>query len=711
MHTRPFLLAAALGAAAAAQHPLDDEAAGLRVLLPSADWKLQDQSGGGAIVHIYSPKKPPVPRVTLMRFPAAFLADGLATRRTQLAAIPGFDLVRFEPGEIAGAAGNVFEYRCYGVRTVERGRRAGDAWVVVQVAADDADWKDAAKAAAYERVFATASLLAAPAPRALRVDRKTPEQVRAARAAHEPEPQPFNIVSHDVALVLEPERGSLAVTDEFVVEGRGEGTQQLELRCTHVHVDEVTAGGAKLAFESAGGKLTVPLPERLAAGAQLRLRFAAHAESLRATVEQDLVAEIAVLGQVDPISSFSSHVHWYPSDRENSASMRMSISVPAGYTAVTGGELLGEDEQEGRRVFRYEAAARTPRGLPFGFAAARYERLSAATESGLQLDVYHPPGKEKQARQRLDVGLAAGTLFEDLMGPLPWRRVAFCCVKPRDKETGVALPGLVLASEGFFKDAADARLDASSLSEPKGLGLLLIADELSHQWNFHAVPLPNELAEGISTFTNLLVIEAKSGAAEYRRGVEFCAQVYLGAAGAEQDVALADPALYESKVYRAVAFCKVPAVLDLLRVRLGDQRFRAAWRHAFTQLRGKRTGYDELQQALGDAAETDLRAFFDQWFFQAGHPRADVTWRGREEPGGARVLELEVAQRQPGGLFDFALTVEADCGAAGKVQLAPLAVRERTATLRRPVPGPVRAVTVRAEADSPLIRVTVQAGR
>jgi aminopeptidase N len=269
----------------------------------------------------------------------------------------------------------------------------------------------------------------------------------------------------------------------------------------------------------------------------------------------------------------------------------------------------------------------------------------------------------------------------------------------------------VLVSDGFFADAADARLDGRSVSDPKGLGLLLVADELSHQWNFHAVPLPNELAEGISTFTNLLVIEAQSGPAEYRRALEFCVQVYLGAAASEQDVALADPALYSSKVYRAVAFCKVPAILDLLRARLGDRRFRAAWRQAFVQQGGRRTGYDELQQALGNAGETDLRKFFEQWFWQAGHPRADVTWRERAEPGGGRVLELDVAQLQPGGLFDFALEVEADCGEAGKVRLEPLAVSERKATLRRPVPARVRAVTVRAEADSALIRVTLQAGR
>jgi aminopeptidase N len=273
----------------------------------------------------------------------------------------------------------------------------------------------------------------------------------------------------------------------------------------------------------------------------------------------------------------------------------------------------------------------------------------------------------------------------------------------------VALPGLVLLSDGFFGDAGTATLDGRSVYDPVGLGLLLVADELSHQWNFHAVPLPNELAEGVSTFTNLLLIEAQAGPAEYRRALEFCAYTYLGDAAAHRDVALADPGLYASPVYRSVAFCKVPAVFDLLRARLGDGPFRAAWKAAFRDLHGASGGYDAFARALGAAAQRDLRPFFDQWFFQAGHPRASVVWRQVDGADGTR-LEFDVEQTQPGGLFDFALQVAVDCGEHGEAQLEPLAVRERKQSMARPVPGPVRAVRVRAEGDCPLIRVDVRAG-
>ena len=118
---------------------------------------------------------------------------------------------------------------------------------------------------------------------------------------------------------------------------------------------------------------------------------------------------------------------------------------------------------------------------------------------------------ERSARQRLAVAVDSGNVLERLMGPLPWKRVSFCHVRPSRKEMGVSLPGLVLVSDGFFGDAEKVVLSGTKLSDPAALGLLIIVDELSHQWNAYACPLPNELAEGISTFTNLLYIESLRG--------------------------------------------------------------------------------------------------------------------------------------------------------------------------------------------------------
>jgi len=301
----------------------------------------------------------------------------------------------------------------------------------------------------------------------------------------------------------------------------------------------------------------------------------------------------------------------------------------------------------------------------------------------------------------------SGTLFENLMGPLPWRRVAFCQVKPQRKETGVSLPGLVLFSDMFFQDESGVKLRGTTMGDH---GSTLFTDELSHQWNFYAVPLPNELAEGISTFTNLLFIEKREGRGEYRAGIKHCADMYVSAAEASEDVALADPKLYRSRIYRMVAFCKVPAVLDLLRTDLGDAVFFKAWKHTFKRLRGNWKGYDAFEKAMSKIAKKDLRPFFAQWFFQAGHPRLEVTWRITRKDG-RHDLHLSGEQKQPGGLYDFRIQAEARTGSGKRFPLGPLHVSGRAHEFVLPVPGPVEAVRLDPGGIFPLVHTLIQRAR
>lgn len=705
----PVLLLPSL---AAQDKALRDKEAGVEIQLPGKDWKQKDLSASGVVVHVYSPaREGMLPRVTVMRYPKLFLREGMKTRAKQVeAAAAGVRRRRLEKDKLGGREAVAYVYDVAGIKTEERCVELQDAWLIVQVAAKEQEWRQ--QADTYARVFASVKLLRdAGAPKALRVRSRTPAQIRADRAKLRPGPRRFAVMSHDIRLDLHPDRGSLQVRDDLVVEGRGGPLTRITFICSHVEVDGATHDGRKLGCRRTSPQtVEVQLAEPLQKGQRLRLCFTAHSDDYRFAQDQSLVAEVAVLGQVTAATSFSTHVCYYPIDRQNDAVVDIRISVPAGYTAVTGGEALGptEEEKGDRRVFRYRASQRTPRALPFGFAAGKFERLTARTKGGIDLEFYFPKGKEKQARQRLDVAVESGTLLEDLMGPLPWKRVAFCHVQPFRKETGVSLPGLILLSDGFFRDAEGVQLRGDQLDDPQSLGLMLIADELSHQWNFYAVPLPNELAEGVSTFTNLLWLGKRVGPSEYRKGIDYCARAYLAVAAGNEDVAVADPALYRSPVYRVVAFCKVPAILDLLRQRLGEAAFRRSWRETFTGLRGRNVGYAEFARAFGKAAKQDLAAFFEQWLFQPGHPQLSVRWQ-HALINGQNVVMLEVEQTQPAALFDLVLNVTPEASGAAptrsKTQQARVTKRKETLVLR--AAGPVNKLRVEPAWSSPLIEVTV----
>jgi len=218
------------------------------------------------------------------------------------------------------------------------------------------------------------------------------------------------------------------------------------------------------------------------------------------------------------------------------------------------------------------------------------------------------------------VVIEAADLFEKMMGLLPNKVVRFAHVTPEKKEMGVSLPGLILISDGFFGDVSQADLSHGNLSSSEAMHLLILVDELSHQWNFYSAPLPNELAEGVATFTNALFVEKRHGRKAYRKTIDYCAKHYLEGKKINRDVAIADPNIYTSGAYRVIAFCKTAVVLDMLRTELGDDLFFAGWRKAFLEFDRAMDGYEILKQAFHQVSGKEMDPFFDQWFYTAGCP-------------------------------------------------------------------------------------------
>jgi aminopeptidase N len=125
--------------------------------------------------------------------------------------------------------------------------------------------------------------------------------------------------------------------------------------------------------------------------------------------------------------------------------------------------------------------------------------------------------------------------------------------------------------------------------------------------------------------------------------IRYCADAYLAATALERDTAIADPAVYGTKAYRGIAFCKVPVVLDMLRSEAGDETFFAAWRKAFQEFDPKEDGYAILENAFSECSGTDLSWFFEQWFFRAGCPEIAAQFSQQED---AVTITLRQAQKQ-----------------------------------------------------------------
>jgi aminopeptidase N len=214
----------------------------------------------------------------------------------------------------------------------------------------------------------------------------------------------------------------------------------------------------------------------------------------------------------------------------------------------------------------------------------------------------------------------------------------------------------------------------------------LVTDELSHQWNFYSVPLPNELAEGVSTFTNALLIEHRHGDEAYRKTIRYCANAYRASTAMGRDTAVADPAVYRTQAYRGIAFCKVPVILDMLRSQAGDEVFFAAWRKVFRDFDSEDDGYAILEKAFSESLGKDLSWFFEQWFFQSGCPDIVVQFSQQED---SLTVTLQQQQKQKPYRLAGEVLVR---GRRGETLRRTVTLTERETTVKLDVSFPVQEV-------------------
>ena len=683
--------------AAAPDVPFVHDAPRFELKLPSSAWQRRDVPAEGVVAVVLAPVADLTTRCSVLRLDQRQMPDGLATRARQLAAAvgAGFRDDGMRDDTLDGRAARRWDYAMHGQPVVEWLFVDAGKWVLFQLAAPAEGWSDPVRRAELDAIRASFRWTGGADPAPVRVSPTPPDAIRARRAeALAAVAAASSVESHRIEVRIEPAAGTLDVLDELELLASADSVAGVELYFSVVTVDEVTCDAPhtwstrKLPDVDV---LDLRFDPPLVRGERVTVQVHAAADDFFLAQEQQLVAEIAVFGQVRPRSSWSSHVVWYPIDARNDAAVDITFDVPAPFVAVTGGDLVEEREEGGRRIRRYVETVRHSRLLPFGFAIGEYATQATRSAGGLALEVFGFVGEENRIAQRIEFLAKAAAALEPALGPLPWDQVRFCHVRPERKETGVSLPGLILVSDAYFPDLEGVDASDGDLTRQDVLGLLVIADELAHQWNIYATGFPNELGEGLSTYSNALFIEALHGYDSYLKVIAGCQDGWIDGAGAATEFAVADPAVYSNTRYRSVVFCKTPLVLHALREQLGDERFFAGLAAAFGERDNAVDGFARFARGFGRGAGIDLTAFFEQWFFRAGFPLLEVAQRPMA--GGA---SLSVRQLQAEAPYELLLPLEFR-GEGGRRHRACVRVNEREQ--RFDVPVPFRPTGVTADPD------------
>ncbi|GAB3225432.1 hypothetical protein GCM10027346_06670 [Hymenobacter seoulensis] len=382
---------------------------------------------------------------------------------------------------------------------------------------------------------------------------------------------------------------------------------------------------------------------------------------------------------------------WFPTiDKPNQkTTSEISMTVPSKYVTLSNGALVSQ--KPAGAGLRTDTWKMELPHAPYLFMMAVGDfKIAKDTWRGKEISYYLEPKYAPFAKQIFGHTPEMLEFFSQRLGvDYAWNKYAQIVV--RDYVSGaMENTSATLHGEFLQKDAREA-LDAEYAN-----GESVIAHELFHQWFGDLVTAESwsnlTVNESFADFSEALWAEHKYGqdaadahAYQYMRN-------YLRSPQDAQKHLVRFHYADKEDMFDLVSYQKGGQILNMLRNHLGDDVFFAGLKKYLTDNRFGNGEAHQLRLALEAVSGQDLNWFFNQWYFNAGHPvvTIDYAWdAARKEQS------VTIKQTQPGKPFQLPMAV--DVYVNGKPQRHMVTMRQATETFRFPAASKPTLVNVDAD--------------
>ena len=338
--------------------------------------------------------------------------------------------------------------------------------------------------------------------------------------------------------------------------------------------------------------------------------------------------KVAYIG--DPITYLLYAGRWFPMAGYgiNRFTSTISVSVPAGYTAVGSGkettgavpDLAVDATASRKQATSHSSAAKlaAPAGyktytftyeerpsFPGTILIGKYE-ATKSTEGGLNLTVYTTAEKKAVAQQYAETAVKEFFFDTSTFGP-PYSSTLNVVELPNDTVPSAWAPEI-------------AALASRSLTQK--VNYRLLANTIAHQWWGTMVsPASRDdwwLNDGFARFSEALYVDHVAGAAGFE---EVTKDMSVGAL-AYVSVPLADVGKLDtfSPEFQSLVTDKGGIILNMLRWVIGEEPFDKTMRTFLTQYSGKSASVADFRKVAEQASGQQLNWFFTQWLNSTGAP-------------------------------------------------------------------------------------------
>ncbi len=396
------------------------------------------------------------------------------------------------------------------------------------------------------------------------------------------------------------------------------------------------SAGRSLAFRHQGEELAIDLHQVLARGAETELAIDYAGRPKKglwfAGERAGVPTHAFTQGQCEDSR------WWFPcwDAPSDFATSEITVTMPAGWTAVAAGERVGRSES-GKTVTEHWRMDR-PHAVYLTTLVAGEFLVREAMWEDVPLYYMAEPRYGKWMEASFDETPDMLGFLSELTGVrYPYTKYSQACVENfpfggMENISATTLTSLTLNDERGNRDDTSHSLVAHEAAH-QWFGNLVTCSDWSHVW----------LNESFATYAALLYFERTRGVDDFRIRMRDAQEKYIEAdeKGRRPIVwsVYKDPIdLFGEHVYPGGA-----ARLHLLRSILGDDLFVEGVRTYLAENAGQTVTTSDLQHAFEKVSGEKLGWFFDQWIHRPGFPVFETSWKWDQKAG---IVTLDVVQTQ-----------------------------------------------------------------
>ena len=328
--------------------------------------------------------------------------------------------------------------------------------------------------------------------------------------------------------------------------------------------------------------------------------------------------------------------HDHPADK---ASVDFIITAPVHYQVVSNGIQTEETNINGQfKLTHWHEAVDLPVKV-MGIGVAEFAVSYAGDAENIPVYSWVYPEDREKGFGDYAVATRVLPFFIDNIAPYPYKKLA-------NVESKTIFGGMENAGAIFYSE--------NSVTG-KGKIEKLIAHEIAHQWFGNMVTERDWqhlwLSEGFATYFSLLYMESRYGSDTLVKAL-IANRIKVTDFYKTKPRPVVDSTVTNyMELLNENSYEKGGWVLHMLHKQLGDSIFWKGIRSYYHKYAGKNAVTDDFRNVMEAASGKDLKQFFKQWLYTAGHPVLHV-----EHTYADKMLTVTITQQQE-YVFQFPLTI------------------------------------------------------